>query len=256
MNLVYTLVNFNTRDYLEMFKVFLKSLVLFSKPDFDLLIITDNATKKDIEKLTDLKILKNVFYLTVPTDKDLYHALLRKCDIVGFQDFDKYDKIMYLDCDIIVQNDINKLFKLVKAKPNKLYAPEEGSLNGKYWTLNSYKKNDFKKLNELGIHSFNSGTMIFKPSKEMKKHFENVKKMALEYKGAHHFYDQSFLNYYFNIRNLSSTDYITDHVVLFPDTAKFYPYKTILHVAGIGRYKEKAKIMKKYLDQIIQVKIK
>ena len=253
MNLVYTLVNYNTKDYIEMFKIFLKSLVYFSKPNFELLIITDDITKSKIQKIKEIKEIKKVHYLIVPFDNDLYHALLRKCDITEFKGFNDYDKIMYLDCDIIVQNDINKLFDIVKAQPNKLYAPAEGTLDGKYWTLNSYKKDDFERLRKNGINSFNSGTMLFKPSEQMKRHFQNVKKLALDYKGKH-FYDQTFLNYYFNTNKISSTKYISDYVLLFPDVSKYYPYKTILHIAGIGRYKEKAKIMRKYLNDIIYVK--
>ena len=108
MNLVYTLVNYNTKDYIEMFKIFLKSLVYFSKPNFELLIITDDITKSKIQKIKEIKEIKKVHYLIVPFDNDLYHALLRKCDITEFKGFNDYDKIMYLDCDIIVQNDINK----------------------------------------------------------------------------------------------------------------------------------------------------
>jgi lipopolysaccharide biosynthesis glycosyltransferase len=251
-NLIYTLVNFNTKEYLAMFRIFIQSLILFSKPKYELLIITDAPSKKIIENFEELKYIKKHHFLLTPTDKNLYNALLHKCDIGSFKFFNNYDKIMYLDCDIILQNDINKLFD-IKIKNNILYAPKEGTLDGKYWTLNLYNKKDFENLTKLGFHSFNSGTMLFKPSEKMKEHFENVKNLALKYNGSH-FYDQSFLNYYFNINKLSNTEYISKYIILFPDVNKYYPEKTIVHFAGIGRYKEKAKIMKNYLNLIITVK--
>lgn len=252
-NLLYTLVNYNNKEYLKMFRIFIKSLLLFSKSNYDFLIITDEPTKKIIENYDELRHMKSLHFLVTPTDKNLYNALLRKCDIRLFNNFNNYDKIMYLDCDIIVQNDINKLFNEIKIEKNKLYAPYEGTLDGKYWSLDLYTKKDFETLEKLKIHSFNSGTMIFKPNDQMKKHFENVKILARKYKG-NHFYDQAFLNYYFNINKLSSTKYISNHVVLFPDITKYYPKKTILHFAGIGRYKEKAKIMSEYLNLLTSVK--
>lgn len=254
-NLIYTLVNFNNKYYISMFQIFLKSMILFSKLTFDLLIITDQKTQNIIASLKELQQFSKVHFIILQDDIDLYHALLRKCDIVLFKDFLKYTKIMYLDCDIIIQKDINILFNIIKAKPNILYAPAEGTLDGDYWKLNAYTSSDYVYLKKNGIKSFNSGTFIFIPSLIMKKHFINVKNMALSYKGEH-YYDQSFLNYYFNINNSSSTKYITNNIVLFPNPTKYYPSKTLLHFAGLGKYKEKVAIMKKYLDMLILIKVK
>lgn len=253
-NLVYILLNFNSKYYIAMFQIFIRSILLFSGTRFDLLIITDIATHSSILELKEIKELEtklNIYLIILPVDKDLHHSLLRKCDIVKFPNFLKYKKIMYIDCDVIVQDDINNLFTSIKAKPNILYAPEEGSLDGKYWTLDKYTDEDYIILKKRNIKSFNSGTFIFIPSLKMKEDFINVKRLGLSYRSKH-FYDQSFLNYYFNINGSSSTKYISDHVIIFPDVNKYYPSKTLLHFAGIGRYKEKTKIMKKYLNMLIK----
>jgi lipopolysaccharide biosynthesis glycosyltransferase len=184
----------------------------------------------------------------------LYHALLNKCEIANYKEANKYKKIMYLDCDIIVQCDLTELLKNIPIKPDLLYAPAEGTLTGEYWYLNAYKDSNIERLEKDKVKSFNSGTFIFIPTKTFLTHFKNVKKLGETFKGEKHFYDQSFLNYYFNINNLSSTDFITDMVIIFPDPEKFYPNKCILHFAGLGRYMEKSKIMKKYLKMLKLVK--
>jgi hypothetical protein len=104
------------------------------------------------------------------------------------------------------------------------------------------------------VKSFNSGTFLFQPCPEIKEHFANAKEFAKSYKSDGHFYDQSFFNYYFNTRGLSKTENITRQVKMFPDLSTYYPRKTILHVAGLRRYKEKARLMKEYLDFIISQK--
>lgn len=259
-NLLYTLLNYNTTDYVKMYRIFLKSLVTFSDcTKFDLLIITDAASHKilvDRKKVPELTMFHEtpVHFHIVESSPDLSHALLRKFDIADVHGVEKYAKVLYLDCDIIVQKDLNKLFDSVPVKANVLYAPSEGVVDGKYWKLEGAMKNaNVEKMKKDGVKSFNSGTFMFKPTKTMLKHFVKAREFAISYKESH-FYDQSFFNYYFNMNRLSCTDYISDQVVVFPDSSKYYPRKVILHFAGIGRYKEKAMIMKKYFDFIIEKK--
>jgi lipopolysaccharide biosynthesis glycosyltransferase len=258
MNLLYVLVNYNTKYYLDIFKIFLKSLILFSKTrDFDFLIICDDKAYNSLKDFGELKLFHKHYFLKVPIDTDLKFALLRKFDISKFKHFNEYEKIMYIDVDIIVQNDILDIINNVPAQDNILYAAKEGEVDGPYWYLNTYKNSNIKKLKDEHINSFNSGMFLFKATEEMKTHFKNVKKFSLNYYNKphkNHFYDQSMMNFYFNMKRLANTDYFNDIYLMFPDTTKFYNNKTILHIAGIGRYKEKANIMNNYLDLIIKNK--
>jgi Glycosyl transferase family 8 len=251
-DLVYTLVTFDPTLYVNLIKIFLRSICLFSSRDFDILIITDCKTHRLIESLPEAKAL-SLLYLDVAVDDDLFHALLRKLDIVNFGDFLKYRKILYLDCDIIVQHDLCRIFREVKAVSNVLYAPEEGTHDGKFWTLGLYRPIDFIEMKKRGIKSFNSGTFLFIPTREMLGHFKNVKRMAETFRGSH-FYDQSFLNYYFNIRGMSSTRYISQFVKMFPDRSRYYPNKTLIHFTGIGDRKSKPGVMKDYFSKVIKIK--
>lgn len=259
MNLIYTLVNFRTQHYLQMFKVFVDSLASFSNLEtFDMLVITDKATKPLIENIRNMKKFRQVYYLLVPSDDNLSHALLdnlshallRKFDIAQFNMLTSYDKVLYLDCDIIVQKDVNILFNKIALEKNKLYAMAEGPLTGKYWSLNAYQPSNIERLEKAHVKAFNSGTFLFAPSHEMSNHFKAVKELALSYKG-NHFYDQSFMNYYFNTKGLSVTlPLLARYIKLFPDQNTLYPTKVILHFAGLGRYESKHRIMKAYLTKL------
>lgn len=257
-NLLYTLVtgtgDLRTSHYLKMFQSFFKSILLFSDLSaFDMVIICNSSAHRTLQTL--VRKHSNISFLVVGDSPDLNHALLGKCDIALIDGVTTYEKVLYLDCDIIVQEDLAILFKQAKLSKNKFYAPAEGSLNGEYWYLNAYRPSNISRLQGKGVRSFNTGTFMFVPTKSMIEHFKKIKQFALSY-GGKHFFDQSFFNYYFNMREMASTDFLTTRVVMFPDEAMFYPKKHILHFAGLGRYEEKARIMKRYLKKIIAVKKK
>lgn len=250
MNLIYTVVNYHTTEYIKMFHLFIRSLFKTSNLDnIHIMIITDAQTKKKLTRLMEVKMLHNLHFLEVPKDRDLFHVLLRKFDISLFPSLLNYDKVMYLDCDILVQRDVGILFNSVDFQLNKLYAMAEGPIEGRYWTLDLYKTSQLKRLHEKHVTGFNSGTFMFIPTIAMKHHFTALKELALQYDG-NHFYDQSFMNYYFNTKGIAVTPPILSrHIKLFPDPNKRYPRKVILHFAGIGRYKEKAKMMEDYYEK-------
>jgi lipopolysaccharide biosynthesis glycosyltransferase len=255
--LLYTLVTYRTKPYLSMLVLFLESIKQFCTLKFDILIICDENTHKEMVMLPIIKELGNVSYLHVPASKDLHHALLNKCSISQYKNILQYKKVLYSDCDVIVQRDLTDIFQKLNIQKNMLYAPEEGTLTGKFWYLDAYKESNINRLTKNGTKSFNSGTFMFIPTKLFMKHFDNVKHLGEHYKGkGQSFYDQSFLNYYFNTNNISSSLYITDVVRIFPEPSVYYPDKYIIHFAGIGRYLEKSKIMKKYLDNLLKLKSK
>lgn len=248
--LLYTLVNFRSKPYVAMLKQFLKALIAFSDlSKFDLAIITDASTLDSIKNIPDLIHFSSTSYVIVQENASLETALFRKFDITKHPNYMSYDKILYLDCDIIVQDDIVKLFRSVKTDPNKLYVAQEGDLSEYYWRINAMKDSNIEKMKSEGIQSFNSGTFIFKPSPEMKKHFEKAKQFGLDYLRKHaFFYDQPIFNYYFNKYRIAAiSPYLSRKLKMFPDTTKYYPDKMLMHISGIGRYKQKATIMEKYL---------
>ena len=151
---------------------------------------------------------------------------------------------------IIVQDNIVKLFENVKASKNKLYVPEEGDIEGKYWTTDAYLPQNIEYMRKNNIKSFNTGTFLFVPDEKMREHFIRCKEFGLKFSGRM-FFDQSALNYYFNrLRIASVNSYMTKKLQMFPDTTKYYKDKMLMHISGIGRYRQKAPIMKAYLEFI------
>lgn len=246
--LLYTLVNYKNRFYLRMFRQFLLALSSFSDlTKFDLCVISDPTTLPAVKKTEELKPFDNVSYIEVTGSPDLYHALLRKFDIFQHPHFMDYKKILFLDCDILVQDNIVKLFRAVRAMPNRLYAAQEGNIEEKYWTMNAYLPQDFEYMRTHNQRSFNCGAFLFVPTEEMRQHLIRAKSFGENYRGKH-FYDQSIMNYYFLRNRIASiSPYITKKLQMFPDTSKYYHGKMLMHISGIGMYREKAPIMESYL---------
>jgi hypothetical protein len=142
------------------------------------------------------------------------------------------------------------MFTNISTKPNKLYVPQEGEVDGYYWTTNAYLPQNIEYMKDHNIKSFNTGTFMFVPNDKMRTHFIQVKEFGLKFTGKA-FFDQSLANYYFNrLRIAKISPYMTKKLQMFPDITKYYPDKMLMHISGIGRYKQKAPIMKAYLEFI------
>jgi lipopolysaccharide biosynthesis glycosyltransferase len=252
--LLYTIITYRKEYYVPIFEVMLKSMVHFGKTrNYDLCIITNKDIEQDLRALKQLKhVASNVFFHIVPVDTELFPALMRKCDIASFSRFLEYDKILYLDTDLIIQGDLVKdIFEPMKCRRNVIYGPESGTHEHKFWSLGNYTAEQVATFKQTGVKPFSTGSFIFRPSKVMQVHFQAVKDFALKWSGSH-FYDQSFFNVYFNTRNMSSTKYWKNKVLGFPDYKKDYPSTPILHFCGIGDYKRKKHFMAVYLKRQIR----
>lgn len=233
--LIYTLVTFR-KEYRKMFEIFLQALSSYS--GFTLCVISDNVAWLD----------GRVNSILVKKEKTLHAALLNKFDIFKFPDIMTYNRVLFLDCDIIVRDNIMNLFHAIKAKPNKLYVPAEGTMDQEYWTTNAFLPQEIEKYKHK---SFNSGSFMFIPNEQMKIHFENAKKFGMNFTGKT-FYDQSIFNYYFNRMNIAQiSKYMTDKLQMFPNLESDYKDKLLIHCCGIESYKKKPAFMRRIYKKLI-----
>lgn len=251
-NLIYTICTFKADVYIPMIRVWLKSLLAYSDPrDFDLLFITNDLNEKEILAIKDLYKFSHTL-MKVPNDYDLASALFRKFDIIDYSPMAKYDKVLFLDCDIIIQKNIATIFDLQPIlEKGILYASKEenSSHENIFWSLGNYKPAQLDFFRRENIKCFNSGTFMFKPCAKMTGYFKKLRKFARKYENKH-FYDQSFLNYFFNARKAANTTLMEGRVKIFAEVEKCYKNEVILHYAGIERYKEKEIMMNASFDRL------
>jgi len=160
---------------------------------------------------------------------------MRKLEVFNVQNIFDYERVLFLDGDIIVQKSLIPLFEAV-TDSSKLYIFNEyykGQHNHIYFSLLQYTSEELQYLDDNNIIGFNCGQFIFTPTLEMKDHFTNIIHKILNHKGEY-FYEQSFMNVYFNMRHtMLDNKLLNDYVRLFPDDGVAYDDKTIIHFAGL-----------------------
>lgn len=194
-NLVYYCVG-KENIYIEMLRFSIFTLKNINT-DLDVLIIT-NYEKLQI----DLKIDGvDFFYVDEETPKKL------KTRIFEYPNLSNYLKIIYLDCDIVVNTLMYRLFDRM-VDDEKIYVPVEHfeieSHNLPQFGLENYTDEEINFFRENGAYPFNSGTIGFFNTNEMKKNFENLRLVIDQNYGKSKYVDQPSMNMYFNNRLLAN----------------------------------------------------
>jgi lipopolysaccharide biosynthesis glycosyltransferase len=202
-HLVYYTVGFNA-TYIDVLALSIKSLR--RKNSQDILVICDESMVSNCQE--KLKDTQNIWVCPCPDSTDPMDSSFKKLTIYNY-DISKYDKIIYIDSDILVDVDLEYFFNNIH--DGKLYAFAEHLEFiyhvQKYHSLLSYTDEELEFLVSNKIHVFNAGLFGFVKSPDMKDHFEKVIQMKEGYTGEY-WYEQSFMNVYFNLRKLVDTDLI------------------------------------------------
>ena len=165
--LIYSCIFFN-QDYINLFNLLLKSLKLFGNPakTIDYLVICHpNFRKKITEIFNTLDINGKIWCIELKTKFD---ARCSRLKIFDYAQIHLYSKILYLDCDILITNSLNKLFDF--DLENKLYAvfkPCE-----RFYHSHLFNDYEFKFLNRS--NTFSSGILLFNNNEILKKLFLDI----------------------------------------------------------------------------------
>ena len=207
-NLLYFTLFLND-TYLDMVEMLLDG-VLKHTPNinFDILFITDEIFAEKIKQRIFYDKF-NIHFLIKESPISGVRASMEKMNIHDFQFISDYNKILFLDCDILCLRDLNILFDVelgdglfysavpVDVSFEKIYTITHGLM---YLTT---RDATFIQQNPEKILAINAGQFLFLNTERMKKHFENVKWMMKNWP-ALYFFEQSFVNQYFVFNGLSS----------------------------------------------------
>lgn len=177
--------------------------------------------KFDILVMCDEKYVKNVQHLPVthihitPNNQNKVYASMRKVEIFEFKDIDKYDKILFLDCDIVIIGSLVSIMNRI-IDTEKLYAlcDEICDWNSVYFSRadKPYTSDDIQYFKQHNMKPFNAGQFAFCNSPKMKEHFQNIKYEIEKYYDANiHFYEQGFMNEYFSTRRAVCYDFVDNN---------------------------------------------
>ena len=245
---------FHNKGYLELLEILLASLNLSSSLDtIDILILTSSNFKEDIDRLSNMVGIPLLIYTFEFTK--LHEALCSRLYIFDYPYSINYEKILYLDTDIIIQGNIHDLIN--SSIDTKLHAFREGNIGHPYWGGEFF---DFSKMNLTSEASgFNSGVLLFRPSNILKTIFSEIVKHISDIvssgKPLPDCPDQSLLNYYFiknDLYNITLMDSLVKIYSRYDDVKMIINRNVICHFTWpIGNTENKKQRMITYFTNFL-----
>ena len=203
-------------EYSRLLELSLQTIKQHStKPNFDILIICDKNTQQIISNYNVVQYF-NIIYHTIDTPSDGIESSIQKCKIFEYQNINEYNKILFLDCDIMAIKDVNIVFDQ-SYQSNILYTLNRQDL-GIYahnFTTHGLSNLSSDELNHLLLHNqqpFNAGQFLFKNSARMQQHFKNVMWFINNWCGEY-FFEQCFMVHYF-ARNILTNNLLNTYILL------------------------------------------
>ena len=184
MNCIFICV-FNEPNYINMLFLLLESILIYGNIDdsTNVLIYTSTPFMQRIKE-SHLYTKKIEFEIN-----DSYHSVDSACksriDVFELESISKYSKILYLDTDILITQNINKVFDI--CEKDVLYALEEGTIDcpTDFWgkslfgdSITNYSDNS----------AFSSGILLFKNCRAIRDLFCKIKAETIT--KPHAFHDQ------------------------------------------------------------------
>lgn len=212
-NLIYYSI-FLSDEYLQMLEWSLNSISYTTKTmNFDVLFITDEKFKQELLKKPILQKF-NCYFHIVDTPVNGIEASFNKLCIYDYNRINEYEKVLFLDTDIMCIKDLNEIFNY-DLTPEKLNIKSNLGIS----SILSYTSathglmylthKDAKFIDDnTSVVPFNAGQFLFLNSHRMKLHFENVRWLKNVWAGIY-FFEQSFMNHYFVFNDL------TDEIFLY-----------------------------------------
>jgi len=252
-NLIYLGVFFN-KDYIELLRIFLVTVKLYSTiDDIDFLIFTSENFAPDIQALSQLvgiPLLMKFFSFN-----SVHEASCSRLFIFDYEHAMSYEKILYLDTDIIVQGDLMNVFS--EPLEDKIYGMKEGTIeheiHGGWWF-------DFSTIDKNTV-AMNGGILLFNASESMKAIFNEINAHVKEIKDTGKTMpqcaDQPFMNYHFIKANKYDNKMLEKHGLIYcidPPPPPSSPTNIVLchFVWPIGNAQHKMGRMKPHVTHILK----
>jgi len=246
MNCIFVCV-FNKKKYVDMFFLLLESIFIYGDLDYNtnILVYTSTSFMNNIKKSHLFNDEKIKFEINDTYD-NIDKACKARLDLFNLHSIKNYNKILYLDTDILVKDNINKIFDV--CKEDILYTLEEGEIhsNTDYWgkTLFGNKVNNYDDKS-----AFTSGILLFNYCEKIKDLFDKINEDMVERPYDFICYDQPYIVYNAFKYNLYNNKILKTLVV--NNDNNIHSDKAIHHFpGGPGIYQHKINDMTIFLNNI------
>jgi len=218
---------FNNEQYVNMCYLLLESIFIYGNLDTDteILIYTSENFKNMIQN-SSLMSDKICFEINNAYN-DIYKACRARLDLFNLKSTKNYERILYLDTDILVKDDVNKVFDVVT--DDNLYVLQEGTINDSSEFWGNYLFGDEVALYEDKT-AFNSGILLFNNCDKMKQLFQNITYHMNDSNVECIFYDQPYFVYNAFKMHCYNNKALSKYAVMFD--SYIFSDKVIHHFAG------------------------
>jgi hypothetical protein len=215
--LLYTSIGKN-EDYIKLLELFCESLCTTNPYVKNLLVISDVSFHSRVRDILSKYAMLKYYILDQPDSMTPERASTNKLNIFDFPHIFKYRVCLFVDLDCLFLDNLRFIFDS-PIEDNKLYVYAERdtvaqnkvtyfSLTNESGKYSYYNEADFKVLEKYSKLPFNAGFFLFRVSDTMKRHFDTLNEFVRSYKG-NSFYEQSYMNTYFHLTNVSDTNRFT-----------------------------------------------
>lgn len=244
--LIYSCVFLNEK-YIQLLYLLLKSYKVFGGDltNIDYLVMCNVEFKDKIQTIFDsLNITGNIWCLNIKT---IFASGCSRLKIFDYENIDLYDKILYLDCDILITNPIKKIFNFTLE--DKLYTLQERA--NRYYHLLFFSDEECLKLHKTS--TFTSGILLFNNNEIIKNLFldilQQIKTHIIKKLPIPEALDQPFIVFHAVKKNLFNNQRLKGLVINNP---KKLNGESICHFPGdIGNHKSKLLNMKHFIKTIL-----
>jgi predicted O-methyltransferase YrrM len=252
MNCIFCCV-FTQEKYIDMFLLLLESIFIYGDLDTNtnVLVYTSTPFMNKIKQSHLFNCEKIKFEIN-----DNYNNIDKACkarlDLFKFASIINYNKILYLDTDILVKDSINKVFDL--CKDDILYVLEEGNiathnfnnLGDDYWGKTLFG-DELANYNDTS--GFTSGILLFNNCEKIQNLFNKINEDIIKRPYSFGYFDQPYIVYNAFKYNLYNNKILKNYVV--NNDNNIYSNKVIHHFpGGPGDYQHKIEKMTKFLNSI------
>lgn len=250
--LVYYTIGYNIQ-YLDILELSIHTLRMF-QPSIDVLVLCDASMEAECRRR-----IPHIYIKTFENSKTPQASSMQKLKVFEWDGIYKYKKVLFIDSDIIIHRELNNIFNGI-INEERLYVYTENidlnNHNNIWWSLQKYTPEILEFFKYHNIFPFNAGCFGFVVNNIMKHHFDNVNTMIQNHVGDY-FYEQSFMNVYFNTKNITDRSVLTNGTYeMFVKPNNNYNGK-IVHFCGDPRDgSTKLNRMKMYYNSFINIRSK
>jgi predicted O-methyltransferase YrrM len=246
MNCIFCCV-FNQEKYVDMFFLLLESIFIYGNLDNNTHILVYTSTPF-MNKMKQSHLFNNekIKFEINDTYDNIDKACKARLDLFHLPSVQNYSKILYLDTDILVKDNIHNVFHV--CEEDILYVLEEGEINNEtdFWGKTLFG-NEIENYNDKT--AFTSGILLFNNCEKIKDLFNKINEDMIKRPYNFSFYDQPYIIYNTFKYNLYNNKILKSLVV--NNDNNIHSEKVIHHFpGGPGVYQHKIDAMTIFLNNM------